>query len=172
MPAVRGRVSSRFRKLQGFESFFDARILRPKGQGFESIPVRRILACVGAVAVLVLATGCGSDEPAAAPAPSDTASTEAPGRTLHDTCPLLEQATPSGVMPSDERLTQYAERLVELAAEGDAEADNVIGFLADATDALLTAPSGSEYGDAFDAMTSALDTAASRCLAVGSSSFQ
>ena len=121
---------------------------------------------VAIIAAAVFLTGCGSSDPAAAPSRAPA------GRALADTCPLLEAATPTGMMPSNTRLTEYADELQTLADAGDVETRNAIAVMQAAVDQLQTANPGSDYTAAFDAMTNALRTFAARCGAVGSSAFQ
>lgn len=123
---------------------------------------------VAIIAAAVFLTGCGSSDPAPTTAPSSAPA----GRSLADTCPLLEAATPTGMMPSNTRFAQYADELQTLADAGDVETRNAIAVMQAAVDQLQTANPGSDYTAAFDAMTNALRTFAARCGAVGSSAFQ
>lgn len=124
--------------------------------------------------VCLLVTGCGGGEvagsptPEAAPSPTPTA---APERSLKDTCPLIEQATPNGAYPGEGRLAVYVSDLDELAAQGDVETDNALKILRAAVQDMRGA-SGSAFFDAHSGWLHALDVVADRCKAVGSSALQ
>lgn len=121
-------------------------------------------------AVALAATACGgSDESEAAPTTPSATVTE---RTLAETCPLLEQATPTGLMPSDNRLATYAAKLSEFATLGDAETRNALKPMRAAVEATRTAEPGSDAAAAFEDWTAALGVLAERCNAVGSGAFQ
>jgi hypothetical protein len=151
-------------KMQGFESISEPRILdTPRPPPATVTTMTRIVAIIAAAVFL---TGCGNSDPAPTSTPTPAAAS------LADTCPLLEQATPAGMLPSRARLAEYADDLQALADAGDVETRNAIAVMQDAVTQLQTAEPGADYTAAFDTMTNALRTIATRCGAVGSSAFQ
>lgn len=125
---------------------------------------------IGVVA-LALAMGACSDEGGDPERPEPSAGPSAEVRSLAETCPLVEQATPTGLAPSDAKIRDYQAELDRLATEGDAETANALRFMQDAVAHTLDAAQGSESAEAFSEWTDALDLLAERCEAVGSSAF-
>lgn len=126
---------------------------------------------VAALAVVLAASGCGGSESTTG-TPEDPASSSEAARTLAETCPLVEKATPTGLAPSQERLAAYAADLSGFVAAGDVETRNALKPVQAAVEATRTAAQGQESLDAFDQWTAAIDTLAVRCNAVGSGAFQ
>ena len=161
--------------MQGFESNQTTGILpnHPLPSALRA-RVRNMRRTVSALMCTILfAAGCGGSDSGGEATPAAPASTEtAVARSLHDTCPLLEQAMPTGLMPSTPRLATFSARLDELADQGDVETQNAVAVMQSAVDDLREAGPGSEYASAFAGMTDAIETIADRCAAVGSSAFQ
>jgi len=133
--------------------------------------MRGVIWLTAATAVVVLTLdGCGgSDSTSGTP---DAGASRPAARTLAETCPLVEDATPTGLAPSPGRLAAYAADLSGFAAAGDAETRNALRPIQKAVEATRTAEPGQASLDAFDQWTAAIDTLAARCNAVGSGAFQ
>lgn len=131
-----------------------------------------------AAAALVL-TGCGSGDDGDAsdkqtPTPSAATSSEAPTtRTLTETCPLLEQAAPSGQRVSYDTLTQFTVDLATYSREGDAETQLAIDPVREAAGTLADAAlMGASQAKGWAEFDGAMERLATRCQAAGSSAFQ
>ena len=136
-----------------------------------------VRAIVGGLAFILLTSACGgSNEPAQSSKPSPDASTSAPETrkvSLHDSCPQVEAALPSGVVPPASRWQGFADKLTGISEAGDLETENALTGLQEAAGMLAADPAnGQPYLDARQALLEALDNLATRCEAVGSSALQ
>ena len=98
---------------------------------------------------------------------------KAPSVSLKVSCPKVEAALPTDVVPSPEQWTQVSEALAKIADEGDLETKNAIESLQRAVATFEAGPErGQEYVDAEDSLISSIQAVADRCKVVGSSALQ
>lgn len=136
-----------------------------------------------AAAVLATAlTGCSSDDGdkdtgkvASSESPTSPTPTVEP-MTLKEVCPEVEAALPNGFIPKEARLTEFVDKLEELAAGGDTETKNAIAVLqgptTDMRDAVAADAQGGDLVDANIAWLDGITAFADRCKAAGSSALQ
>jgi hypothetical protein len=137
-------------------------------------------AAMGIISVMLvgLLAACGSgdgttgDSPAAGTPEVSSPTVTASANSLKDTCPLVEAALPSGMVPPSSKFEAARVEIRGLSDSGDVETQNALDGLLRALAAMRDASPGGEYVDASQKLIAALQDLGIRCKAVGSSALQ
>jgi hypothetical protein len=132
----------------------------------------RILRGVAAALLATLLAACGSGEPTSGDSPASSPSVTTTANSLKDTCPQVEAALPTGLVPPSSKFEAARVEIQGLSDSGDVETQNALDGLVKALAAMRDASPGGEYVDASQKLLAALDDLAIRCKAVGSSALQ